>query len=87
MLQVIVHFIGPIPLAANHLNSEARPVVHSLVKRVDEGERGDCNEENNEGGDNGPSHLESGVVEQLLSQGTLIGVVKLGGKLEEHVAD
>ena len=57
------------PLPLNHPPSIPTWLVGVLVHGVDEGERGDADEEDDDGGEEGPDDFQRGVVGQLLSEG------------------
>ena len=63
-----------------------RPVV-VLIHGVNHRERGDSDCQDNHCGQDGPKNLKRRVGENLLGKGAGVRVVKLGGKLEQQIAD
>lgn len=62
-------------------SAELTWAVDGLVHGVDEGEGRDADHEHNQGGEDGPDHLQGGVVGDLLGDRASLGVVELGDNL------
>jgi len=85
VLKVVVHLIAPVPLATNNLDGKSRLVV-VRVHGVDEGKRGDGNQDDNDSGNNSPDNLNGSVVSKLFRE-SLLSVVELGGDVVEEIED